>query len=440
MGWALSIERATGTHTAWTLLAMLLVAAAASAQPTLPPLRALGNAKAPEDPNAVQAPPDLAKPKNLEKFELLWVIASSQPQALGTLDEPLPVATNARILYESQFGRNPSSLDYLVGRLNGGNGRWKDNYTEFLNAHLQSIRQYFADKPVQNNNSFMVIDWESFNFSFINANTFTGGVGTAPWRAAVREINKNQLDQEFLDFVRFDTTAQNWDQLVQQGRAEALIAQSYNHFARDYVLRTLHVSRAHTPHGTRWGFYFYPATTPNVHPSRGIDNAHVRSHDELKWLWSAVDFLAPVLYRMPFRDPQGIYPSNLSQSSAQILERFYKINMDEAVRVRDTYAANKPIIPFVWYYYHEAHQITIPYERYYFLTPENATAQMVYPRLFGADSLFLWGSVNSFYVNNGVLDPLPVVVDRINADWVAPFWEGEALFRQAQEDLGNSSD
>jgi hypothetical protein len=441
MGWVLSIEQVTWFRTTCTLLATMFVGAAASGQPTLAPLRALGNAKAPEDPNAAQAPPDLAKPKNLEQFEILWAIEGASPQPLGTLDKPVPVGGNVRVLYESQFGRNPQGLEFLVGRLQSGNGRWRANYIEFLQGHLASIRQYLQDKPIPASEPwFVVIDWEAFDWSFNSENTFNGGTGSQPWRAAVREINKGQLDQDFLEFVQYETTAQTWDQLVQMGKDEELVAQSYTHFARDYVLRTLHVCRAYSPPETRWGFYFYPNTTVNPRMDRGIDAAFVKSHNELRWLWDAVDFLAPVFYIMPYRDSGGMYDPSLRQSSTALVERYYRVNMDEAVRVRDTYALGKPIVPFVMFYYHEAHQITVPYEQYYFLTPENAAAQMIYPRLFGADSLFLWGTVASFYVNQGSHQPLPVVVDHINAHWVAPFWEGEALFRQAQEDLGNTSD
>ncbi len=420
------------------LFAWACAASVATAQNEIPPLHALGPASAPRDPNQAQAPPDALTPENLTEFKLIWAVAGAPAPEIGPPENPLPVSGNVRMLYESQFGRNPAGLEFLVGRLEGGQGRWLNRYLEFLDAHLTSIRQHLTDKPISSAEPvFAVIDWEAFDWSFHAENTFNGGVGSQPWRAAVREINNGALDQDFLRFVRFATTATTWDGLVQAGEDEALVRQSYTHFARDYILRTLHVCRMYSPAQTKWGFYFYPNTTVNPRLDRGIEQAFRSSHDELKWLWPSIDFLAPVLYVMPYRDTGGVYDPGLKQQTATLLERYYEVNMNEAVRVRDTYAPKHPIIPFTMFYYHESHEITEPYIQYYFLTQDNVNAQMMYPRLYGADSQFIWGTVAQFYVDRGSHQPLSVVLDRLDQDWVPAFRAGEqAVIDRAQGNGG----
>ncbi len=432
-----------GSRTHWgfacglMLMACVCSASVALAQDEIPVLTALGNASRPQDPNQVQAPPNAIKPKNLDEFRLLWAVAGADAPEIGPVDNRLPVGGNVRMLYESQFGRSPRGLEYLVGRLDSGNGKWLNTYLEFLDAHLTSIRQYLTDKPIVSDEpTFAVIDWEAFDWSFHAENTFNGGVGSQPWRAAVREINRDGLDVEFLRFVRYETTATSWDELVQTGEDEALVRKSYTHFARDYILRTLNVCRMYSPPETLWGFYFYPNTTVNPNFDRGIEGAFRASHDELKWLWPAIDFLAPVLYVMPYMDSQGQYDPSFKQGSSELLERYYEVNLDEAVRVRDTYAPKHPIVPFMMFYYHESHPITEPYIQYYFLTADNVAAQMLYPRMYGADSVFLWGTVAQFYVDRGSHQPLPVVLDRLDQDWAPAFRAAEDIIRQQNSGEG----
>ncbi len=435
-----ALSTATRQIALW-LITLACVSGVVSAQSEIPPLHALGNAAPPRDPNRVQAPPTALTPENLDEFKLLWAVWTETTPVIGPPENPLPLGDNVRMLYESFFGRSPAGLEYLVGRLDGGQGRWLNHYLEFLDAHLTAIRQYLTDHPISGTEPvFAVIDWESFDWSFNSENTFNGGSGARPWRAAVREINNGNLDQDFLRFVRFATTATTWDELVQMGEDEALVGQSYTHFARDYILRTLHVSRMYSPSQTKWGFYFYPNTTVNPRMDRGIDRPFRDSHDELKWLWPAVDFLAPVLYSMPFRDTLGEYDPDLEQESAALLERYYEVNMNEAVRVRDTYAPHLPIVPFTMFYYHEWHEITDPHVKYYFLTEDNVNAQLKYPRLYGADSQFLWGTVAQIYVNRGSHQPLSVVLDRLDQHWVPAFRAGEqAVIDRAQGNGGGGS-
>ena len=140
---------------------------------------------------------------------------------------------------------------------------------------------------------------------------------------------------------------------------------------------------------------------------------------------------------MPFRDSEGVYDPGLKQEAATLLERYYEVNMNEAVRVRDTYAPKHPIVPFTMFYYHEAHEITEPYVQYYFLTQDNVNAQLMYPRLYGADSQFIWGTVAQFYVDRGSHQPLSVVLDRLDQDWVPAFRAGEqAVIQQSQGNGG----
>lgn len=415
---------------------LMLVACVATrvsiAQDEIPTLTSLGNASGPRDPNQVQAPPEPLKPEHLDRFELLWAVAAAPVPEIGVGEDRLPInPKKVRILYESEFGRPPHGLEYLVGRLEGGNGRWRDTYLEFLDAHLTSIRQYLTDKPiVSDTTTYAVIDWESINLSFHATDTFNGGTASQPWRAAVREINRNGLDPDFLQFVRFETAATTWDELVQLGEDEALVSKSYTHFARDYIVRTLNVCRMYSPPETKWGFYFYPMTTVNPLLDRGIDASFRVSHDELKWLWPLVDFLAPVLYIMPYVDSQGQYDPSLKQSSPELLRRYYEVNLDEAVRVRDTYAPKLPILPFVWYNYHEANPISEPLVHLYFLTTDNVAAQLLYPRMYGADSLILWGTVGEYYVNRGDHQALPVVLDELTNVWLPAFEASEEVLRQ----------
>lgn len=404
----------------------------------VPPLRMLGASQPPEDPNRANLPREPIQPENLEEFRLLWAVSGGQPapELLGP-NGLIPAVRNVRMLYESWYGRLPSNLDHVVGQLNGGNGRWKQNYLEFLDGHLSAIRTYLQSSPIPDNEPwFCVIDWERFQFSWNATTRFSGLSGGPRWRAALREIHRGSLDQDFLRFVGFETTATTWEELELQNQTEELAKQSYIHFTRDFILRSLHVSRQYSPPGTKWGFYNYPISIINVYLDRGPDRVFRDIHDEMSWMWPAVDFLAPAFYRMPYLDPQRIYSPTLPQSTPQLLERYYRTNMDEVIRVRNRFAPKAAIIPFIWYHYHEAHPITVPHEQYFFLTPENASAQMIYPRLFGADSVFLWGTVADFYVANRGHAPYNEVVQHLRDHWAVPFHAAEDILRQ---NAGNNS-
>lgn len=146
---------------------------------------------------------------------------------------------------------------------------------------------------------------------------------------------------------------------------------SFNASAKDFFKTLLWVGREARP-GALWGYYHYPYChdySPGEHVCRPKTQ---EMNDALAWLFEGSAALYPSLY--VFKGA-GFSPSTRRLHAAAALE--------EADRVRQKVNSTAPVLPYVWYRYHDDPA---------FLSPVDVVNTLGIARLWGTGGAVVWGA------------------------------------------------
>lgn len=211
------------------------------------------------------------------------------------------------------------------------------------------------------------------------------------WRDMVdisSPLGPNALDKDFRhdwrDFIR-ETRPGDLAGLS-LSEQEALFERTFNDAAREFWVATLEEARAVRPR-IKWGYYGFPPRNYYAWHTPERVAAHVERHRaDYAWMYEASDVLYPDSYQILYTVPENAdwrRYENLPDEN-----RVYMLgNTREAVHV----AAGKPVIAFIWYYYHD----TVRNRPDTYLNEINIRDSFVYSKEGGADGVVMWQSINS---------------------------------------------
>ena len=180
------------------------------------------------------------------------------------------------------------------------------------------------------------------------------------WRSFVANISEPAFDDAFLSAVGFvaPSSASGWAELT-ASEQNALLSTSYEHFAKEFFLRTLDASKALRPNA-KFGLFGFPLAAengtarPTNFPPFGRGETWESRNDRLGWLWRALDVYLPSLYGAGWVSDTGSAdnPCGEVYGSAENL-RYLRSNLVEARRLRDAFGSAQPILPYWWQHYND---------------------------------------------------------------------------------------
>lgn len=154
-------------------------------------------------------------------------------------------------------------------------------------------------------------------------------------------------------------------------QVEEYAEESFNASAKDFFQSLLWVGRELRPGGL-WGYYHYPYCH-NYHPGDKQCRAKTQQmNQELSWLFEGSAALYPSLYIMR---GVGFSPHARSQHA--------RLNLLEALVVRRRVNSTVPVLPYLWYRYHDTSTL---------LSPVDMVTTMGMARLAGAEGAVVWGA------------------------------------------------
>ena len=241
---------------------------------------------------------------------------------------------DTRIFYEHQFGKYPRF--YQGRRSNGGIPQLAD-----MPAHLDAItRTLTREIPDPNWSGYGVIDYESW------------------------EPLWSRISQEYKD-ASIALLNEQWPTLPED-RVEEIAKQRFEDAAKAFMLATIEHCKSLRPRA-RWGYYGYP---------RGHHN------ENLSWLWDASTALYPSFYLTK----KGVEPGTpLTDSTAH--RDSIEASWLNAVQRTSELSRQAPVLPFVWFKYHEFNKDF----RGTLVSEDDARTMMTIPLQAGADGVILWG-------------------------------------------------
>lgn len=346
------------------------------------------------------------------ELPIYWAVSSADAPTISSGGERRRlVRGRVGMLYESSFGRLPHRLtDWFRPTVHDSVRDWQSSFRGHLDAHLDECRRDITRFSREEPDRILILDYEAIPLSWTSAMAWM--VSHAhDWEETVRLINSPTIDPDFARMAGVGLEVETWGELERRGLADAFMRDTYNGFVRVVVGSTLGLLRADMPEGVRLGVYGAPVGQINVASYARASESRIRQHnDELAWLFAETDVLAMSLYNMPLLDPRGVHPHGLRSHGEDEVEHWYRINMGEAHRIRDTYAPEAEILPFVWYHYHD-HSLAgrLSDGRIPMLTAENAEAQLRHIDAFGGDGVILWGTTRPYYVRRGHASELDVL-------------------------------
>ncbi|MDX2132162.1 MAG: hypothetical protein SFY69_08925 [Planctomycetota bacterium] len=320
-------------------------------------------------PSLAQAPPANAP----APFSLYWNVNSTQanrPNISGANN----LRTNVVIFDAAQLGSFPLQGPHMMELAPGGR-------EAFIQAHVARIASQiggYGKIPDESWEGYAVIDYELW---------------MPYWTLHVNDASTGAFDANDRDFL------DDWRDYIRQNRPTLLAGRTLQEqeqiFADTYIesgsalfTATIRECKRLRPNAT-WGFYNLPGMmywtwVGNVSPHTQRRADAQRVHDvELAWLHPEVDAYFPCFYTyytsVPHPTPrtrQDSYADNNAWWSRAMVEwrRF---------------AGDKPVVPYIWYSYHDgAGNHGLP-----FLNDFNADNNFRAAQRNGANDVIVWGWV-----------------------------------------------
>ncbi len=294
-----------------------------------------------------------------------------------------PILRDTQLFPQFDFGKYPDEgYQQMMISPNGNITRWRRNYDDWMNAHLEKIEADLIEAQ-QTNPGFRygAIDYEAAMPVWSCIQRYNSRQYST-WRAFVAALHRDEFDQQFLNRVGFTTPAgaTRWRDLDARGRVD-LCEASWNHFGQDFYNRTLAKCREIAP-DVKWGMFNMPKFATGIR----IWNERREINNDFGWLLEQLDFYAPSFYRAPFVTTES---APIQSQDPLKLIQWYRSNVEELERLRDRFNPDAEIFGFVFAHYHPSTAAgrTMPDAT---LTDENLRAALMYSRLFGTDGLMIW--------------------------------------------------
>ncbi|HYF16013.1 MAG TPA: hypothetical protein VD971_13165 [Phycisphaerales bacterium] len=299
------------------------------------------------------------------------------------------------ILSEHHYGIFPSAGLHLTFGRNGIYTNWETYHQQYLARHVDEVEE-FVYTPYPNGPGLTaayegraIIDYESWRPVWENNSVAV----QEEWETFIAAINSPAWDQEFLAAIAYTPPAgvNNFRQLDEE-EEEDFLKLSWDHFAKEFYLLSLHAGRVALPEA-RFGFYGFPQRVYWEPPGQvGYPEAQKGYNDEMIWLWQQVDILVPSIYQPYYSvDPDntlGSWQNPSDDNATYIIE-----NIAEALRLRGSVTHDPDILAYVAPFYH-GNSTTNPNP--YFETAVNdinLDQQVRMSRYAGADGIVIWGFV-----------------------------------------------
>ncbi|CAG1010772.1 hypothetical protein PHYC_03924 [Phycisphaerales bacterium] len=309
--------------------------------------------------------PDVPAP-----FDVYWnvqVAAPSGPQ----ITEP-SIHQNMVILDQGFLGAYPMQGPHIMET-------WPGGREAFLQMHVASLAAgvgHYLKIPDPNWSGIAVIDYEKWMPFWTNH-----------WNTP-SSLGPTAMDGDFIDDWR-DHIRQNHPELLAGqtlDEQEQVFARTWIEAGRELYVRTIRECKRLRPNVT-WGFYNLPnnnylTNTLDFPPFSDRRAELPRVNDEeLAWLHPEVDAYFPSFYTayVTVANPTR----HTRTDSAETFRTYWERGMAEARR----YAGDKPVYPYLWYYYHDGSPTTGTV----FLNDYNVTNMFRHAQEFGANGAVIWG-------------------------------------------------
>ncbi len=289
-------------------------------------------------------PPALqdAQQQSLQRpfYDVYWCVTGA------LANQAPPTGMNVRqdivIFYDHRFGLYPRFAGSEVR--NGGIPQATD-----MGKHLAQVRKDLdRDMPDRNFAGIAVIDYEGW---------------WPDWETQNVEIKR--ASQQYARQRNPGKTAAQIDQIA---KAEFEVA------AKSVMLETLLLCKQARPKA-KWGYYAYPDLW---RPERFATATYA-------WLWEASDVIMPSIYALKKSVPDAGSPK-----PTEIKLSDYKKEITDVIALSRRYAGpNKPVLPFVWFRYHDVNK---DYANQ-LVNDMDLDAMMNVPKAAGADGVIIWNHI-----------------------------------------------
>lgn len=250
-------------------------------------------------------------------------------------------------IFNAPNGTGDSAAVASAGATGAGSdySHWEANYDAWLVAHKAKIHSDVAKAGTGDFAGVAILDYENWFLQYETRwqESFNGPF-IASWMQFVTAANFPTFDTRMWQLIgphgwQPPAGTSGWADITQDEQ-QAAYAASWDYFVAGYVNATLDACKAAMPKA-KWGFFAYPWFR---HPRQV--NASVGFNDDMAWLWSQVDVLAPAFYpEFWTTDDPSKAPCNTTNTPAQDAA-LYSPNVLEAVRLRDTFNPTALVLPY----------------------------------------------------------------------------------------------
>lgn len=209
-------------------------------------------------------------------------------------------------------------------------------------------------------NGYIYLDYEEWPLAWDQLNYTAPNAGTSPYIIESRNIVRSQHP--------------DWNNAQIETEAE----RQWNEGARTFTIEMFRETKRLFP-DAKVGFYGYPAT-PFYRGYMSEYGDRLRTeNDQLGWLWSEVDYIAPAVYLTG----EGL---EWTEGYEYYARQYLYSSMLETRRIADQY--HKPVIPFISYFAFNMNNFGYADD---YLDDKNLKAESEIPFLMGANAAFIWG-------------------------------------------------
>ncbi|MEO0511640.1 MAG: hypothetical protein AAF108_01920 [Planctomycetota bacterium] len=307
------------------------------------------------------------------------------------------------------FGDLPGNPADWLSETPGGDVRdWERWFIRHLETHLdEASRDFGGPLATASGAPMVVLRYDTMAMSWTAATRWHGETA-GRWRDAVKEINYPRLDPEFLRLSGVEVIvgedasgpmsrrpAETWSDIARVGLEEEFFRRTYEGFVRVVVTTSLDLIERQSPDGTLLGVYGQPTAAVTAVSSAAAVSGSVRSHnDSLEWLFAHVDLICPSFDRAPsLNSLAGGASGRIGEGEVR---SWYARNLAEANRVRDRFAPEAEVVPFISCHHPSRTRTGMLVDGGRPLrSPEDARAQLDYVAAFGSDGVMLVDSVRA---------------------------------------------
>lgn len=322
----------------------------------------------------------------------------------------LSVAKDVAILYDRSCGEFPVDGLHQILLRSGDPKRWAESYSDWRAAHradlMIQVPSILASRTPPY--TYGVIDYECWLLRWVDMRSNYRNpdllAKTEAWVSVVDAINTPAWDPEFFAGTGYSPPGGGGILDLPPEERETAYQRSWDRFARRVYLHTLSSARVadDAVGDAKWCFWHFPLV-----PWDGVLNdSHRERNDDLAWLYSQVDVLAPSFYRRRYTTDEANDPASCDPSKNRGRDKqaaLWASAMNEMHRLRETYNPTAEIVPFLWWHY------AVPAGECYLhlLNETDLEESLRVPRRWGADGVFLWGYTRPTNGNYGLGEPVP---------------------------------